>query len=627
MTEYRQIPDEVYREAGEVIRGVSGTGPRPEVEPMTGFEAMVAGTAIALERGAPHALYDSRETHAADWLKEGSDPWRKLHAATARAIDLHRTKEVLFDGPESVMVHMSADVLNQADAGRKATALRFNDKPFDDALTPEQLDDVQHAREHPDRARSLNSEAWGNYAALDATRQRWTGDMLEKGENLPDDFRAHLAPAVAVIARDLNDLPYRNREVDERVADFSEGEDGRPGRPLFRAATSETLRRVDELRAGDRPHGNVEAGIVAHMLVNGGPEAHDGVASAAYARALVEQEGRSITAPQVAVRLEAERIAVNNARTRAYEDIDSAQGIPDHVDQIAFERRFEIMAPEAQVGLFRELEYAENVPALKAMRLGQMALAVEAGDMGIGMKTEREITYENVTREEAGAYRLDGLYLPGDKVRMDDKVNVRDVDKDALRLTLGDEPLEIARTVVVGVEQDNGMGGKSAAVRPQYEFVGHEGRFPAGQFQHERGDEHVYGMIAVVNDRMFLVPFDEKADFSDPKVAGAAREITSTLVGDEGRNTENIEIMRHEIAQEPVSGEFVFRPDAYGRKEGPVELVAVPWMSGVGAQEHDLGMKAIRQAIDTEDRAKPSGLTPNAKQAAFAASQAAHSRG
>ena len=635
MTEFRQIPDAVYGEAGRTIRAVSGTGPRPEVEAITGFEAMVAGTAIALERGAPHALYDSRATTADEWLREGSDPWRKLHAATARVIDLHRTREVLFDGPEAVMTHMAADVLNQADAQRKATALRFNDKPFDDALTPEQLEDVRYARNHPDWADDIRAQSHGGYSALPTLAQRVVAERLETGSNLPDGFREHMAPALAVVSRDLNDLPYRNREVDERIADFSEGEDGRPGRPLFAAATSETLRRVDELRAGDRPHGNVETGIVAHMIVNGGPEAHDGVASAAYARALVEQDGRSITAPQVAVRLEAERIAVNNARTRFYEDIDTAQGVPEHIDQIAFERRFEIMAPEAQVGLFQELEYGDNVPALKAMRLGQMALAVESGSMEIGM-AERGFTYENVTKEAADAYRLDGLYLPGDKVRMDDKVSVRDVDKDALRETLGTGPLEIAKTVIVGTEIDNGMGATSPAVRPQYEFVGHEGRYPAGQFQHERGDEHVYAMVAVVQDRMFLVPLDDKAEQHAPVVTGPAREIVATLVsGDKSRNDENIEIMRHEVGQEPVAGEFVFRPDAYGRKEGPVELVAVPWMSGVGAAEHEAGMKAIHAEIAKgapeagRQVDAPSALDPNAgaRTAAFAASQAAHSRG
>jgi hypothetical protein len=631
MTELRQIPDGVYGEAGEVIRAVSGKGPRPAVEAMVGFEAMVAGTVIALEKGAPHAMYESRATPAEEWLREGSDPWRKLHTATARAIDLHRTREVMFDGPEGVMVHIASDVLNQAQVQHKATALRFNDKPFDDRLTPEQLEDVRYARDHPRYADDINAEAHGLYSQLGKATQRSLADMMEKGENLPEGFREHLAPSVAVIARDLNDLPYRNREVDERLAEFSDKVETGEGRDLFKAARSEDLRRVDELRAGDAPIGNVEMGIVAHMMVHEQGVRQE-VTNAAYARALVEQEGRSITPPQVAVRLEAEVIAVGNARTRAMNEIDDVNGVPDHVDQIAFERKFDRIEPAVQIGLFQELEYGENVPALKAMKLGHTALAIENGELR--MERERGFTYENTDAEATRDYRLDGLYLPGDKVRMDEKVNVRGVDKDALRETLGTEPLEIARTVIVGTEHDNGMGGTSPAVRPEYEFVGHKDRYPAGQFQHERGDEHVYGMIAVVDERMFLVPLDDKAEQNAPVVTGPAREIVATMVSsDEIRNNENIEIMRHEVGQVPVAGEFVFRPDAYGRKEGPVELVAVPWMSDVGSAEHEAGIKAIHAEIakgaPEAARDLPSALDPlaGARTAAFAASQAAHSRG
>jgi hypothetical protein len=99
-----------------------------------------------------------------------------------------------------------------------------------------------------------------------------------------------------------------------------------------------------------------------------------------------------------------------------------------------------------------------------------------------------EITYEGSNADRLRAddqlWRRD-LYLPGERVRINEQVQVPGVMLGVLNLKLGDQPLEISNTIVRGIERSTGLGGSNLVASTEYEFEGHEGRFPAAQFQGE----------------------------------------------------------------------------------------------------------------------------------------------
>lgn len=589
-----QVSDEINREAGDVIRAVSGKGPRLEVEPHPGFEAIVAGAAKALEKGAPHALYDSRSTPAERWLEDGTNEWRHFHSATALALNNARGKgEIVVSTTEEIMTHIVSDVLTQTGAKRMSMAVADRHPAFSRGLTEQQRDRVEDARDrsHPEERQGIRYESYGAYSQVSGTRQRDLATDFETGRALSTDMRSEIYAIAALIDKDRADLGPINRAADERVADFQE--DGKGA--LFNPVTSKHYDRVEELRGGARPESKVEAAVLTHIQTVP-DQGRESIANGARAQALADLDGAWISVPQMAQRIESHRMEVENARTRAYEDIEDPS-MPPHVEQMAYFRPSE-MDREVQAAFYSNIESRERVNPMMGMELAVLGKSNEdllMANVDELIRRDKLVTYENITETEAGHYALD-LHMPGDRVRFDDKVNIREVDKDAIALTLGLEPLEIRATIVEGTTHSNGMGGESPAVRPSYEFVGHEGRFPAGQFQHERGEDHVYAVVEMRDDRVWLVPMDPKTDPDrEPAVAvGAAREITASLVGD----SPALEGFKDELKDGPVSGEFVIRPEAYGRTEGPVELVVVPWMSKAWDSEAQVASKVVDAQMD-----------------------------
>lgn len=742
MSEFRRLPDDIYREAGEVIRSVSGKGERSEVEVMPGFEAMVAGVAVALGKAAPNALYDTSTSNAEDWVNEGSSEWRHLHTAAAHAIDAYRSSANLVSGkPAEVMTYMASDVLTQTAAKRMEMAVKDVHPAFSKGLDENQVARVEEARMDRDEARSIHAESYGNYSDLARWRQDGISESLVSGGNLAPAMKEQIALIADMVQRDIHEVGPRVRRVDERLADFAEPENSKP---LFQPVS---VLEMDQVRGlidgGQKPHSRTDYAILAHVEVVGHV---DEVSNLARAQALADMEirrsdgGMEVQAHdvrEIAVRIEAHRLAMEDARKRAFDEIDWPSPMPDHIEELAWGKRTDRFAPETQVGLFQAVEHGDRVPGLLAMQLslrseemfeqglsaalGRDAREVagvapefaapriqpeegydvriskeggyEVGDLydkgfmirhedgnvllssiesrrpiafpigdledvmkhslenqagidnpdGVSMRTaghsvrfwepghineatvdgahledflhaaqliqkeialnpttERVITYEGIDRSGEDERLLNNLYLPGDRVRIDEKINVSGVDRDALKEQLGSEPLEISKTVVRGEERENHMGGTNQVSIMQYEFKGHEGRFPAPSFQHERGDEHAYGMVAVVDQKLWLVPLDEKliaGQEDSARVTGPAREITATSETiNPQENARRFESMKQMITEEgPSAGEFVFRPQAFGAKDGPVDLIAVPWMSGTSQSEKDAGFKAIAE--------------------------------
>ena len=611
MSQFRQIPDEVNKEAGDILRYVHKGGPRPEIEVLPGFEQIVAASALALEKAAPNLMYTSSATPAERWVEEGTNEWRMMHRSVARTIDMHRQGTELFEEPSDVMNHILSNVVMQSEARRMDTAIRLLDPAFEQGLTESQIDTVRYAKDDPDVAGQIRDEAMGAYERAPDYAQREISSSLLTGDRLSPALKAEVSAAYDIVTRELNDLGENNRYVTGRTGDFQDF-----GKPLFSEITPAQIADADRLaHAPDHVYSNLEIAVVAHERIH--PTTPGGIqdfeARVARARALADMDDRWEDPRRIAVVIEADRIEIEKAR-RVWGDIDGGTPVRDMLlaETLARGDEHHKLGTDEAIGLFQAIRGADEVPGLTAMRLSRAAVDVMAEDREHGKvkaavdlvrPEDRVISYENITEEQAKDYRLD-LYLPGDKVRFNDRVNIRDVDKDSIALTLGTEPLVVARTIVEGTTMEDGMGGVGKAVRPQYEFIGHDGRFPAGQFQHERGDEHVYGVVTMKDEKLWLVPLNPsheidrdtgRATDAPREVVGAAREIVAMENGEEG-GPRQLKDFADQIRDEPAAGEFVFRPDAYGRVDGPVELVAVPWMS----RADDAELKAADRAVVLE---------------------------
>ena len=267
---------------------------------------------------------------------------------------------------------------------------------------------------------------------------------------------------------------------------------------------------------------------------------------------------------------------------------------------------YALLPEQSMYSRYNDMERGDEVPPIASLRLGVTALEVDHDGLLVGRareQAERRIAYEGIDTSDQDSRWRENLHLPGDLVRVDPSRRIVGVDHDALAQRVGSEPLEIARTVVEGVERDNTLGGKYQAALEHYEFKGLEGRFPAGAFQHERGEEHRYGVLLAEGEKLWFVPMSD--DMDAPKPAGAPREVVSAV---ESSHVGSFDTMRDMVKDEPAAGEFVLRPEAFGRTEGPVELVGAPWMSSAGAEESALARAAVQVEPSLPGRGQPEAL-------------------
>lgn len=626
MADLGTISDETYGKAGDVIRAVSGQGPRPEIEVMPGFEQMVAGAALALSEGAPSAFWDTRPSHAEDYLKQGSEEWRHFHVAVARVIDVHSQDHQTFDTPGDVMTHMVADVMHQSVAKRMSLAIVNSDPVFLKALSPSSRDTVEYARDDEGLADLIRSEARGDYSQFDPESRREIANSLINGERVTAASQEAIQIAEKAINHHVEALPEIERDRDSRLSDMRDF-----GAPLLLEVTEQHWERASAIASGAKaPLTDVERGIVAHV----GLEEHDEIRRkqtqtidmssdirasenmAAYARALARSEeplalpvNPSIQAARIESDVMTTRIIQENAMHDLHKDLGSqqTQGAGQRDLLAVAAGNFEKADPKIQEEAFTAIRNLDNVAPLRQIDLAFAAAAVQRGDMVVGIMREareneakRTITYEgdNIDdmRKQEDRWK-DNVYLPGDMVRINEKSSIIGFDKEDIRAQVGNEPVEISRSIVTGEERSNGLGGTYSSVLMQYEFKGVEGRFPSAQFQHERGDEHHYGAMMMKDERLWFVPMSD--DLDNPAVTGFAREVTSTVGTRDGMKS--LDEAKDFFRSDPASGEFIVRPEAFGKETGPVEMVAAPWMSGLSDKEAVLVSKAIDEADRTKD--------------------------
>lgn len=222
--------------------------------------------------------------------------------------------------------------------------------------------------------------------------------------------------------------------------------------------------------------------------------------------------------------------------------------------------------------------------------------------MGIGP----EITYKGIDLSERDADFRKGYMLPGDRARFDSGSRVSGVDPHDVANKVGWEPVTISKSIITGIERNNGVGGKNTMIKPEYEFEGIEGRFAAASFHEEAGRDHMYGVVALRDDRMWAVPLSTNfmADSREalPEVTGSAREIVAFV----GKNVDQLhpdglEGMKGMLADGAIAGEFTLQPiKGYGDVHGPVGLMHSPWSSQTDPREMQVANKAIDQAVAHE---------------------------
>ena len=595
---FTQVPDRTHGEVGNAIREIAGETRSGDPEPIHGFHAMVAGAALVLERNAPHAVYRSHGSKAEDWLRQPSNEWRHMHAAASTALDRWRSGEAMpRQTPEEMMTHIVSDVLLQTRMTTVETAVRYREPAFLEGMPEDDKALVARARHDRDLQSAIHHEAIGSYHRLDPMVQRDRADVMERGENLSPEMKADIALMARMIEAERLELGPRNRGADERIADYQDY-----GKALFAEVKPEHSWRAAELRDGAEPENRAEIAVAMHAA-RAKPGVDTGVVGIAQAQLLADFEGTAQSPGDLAVRIESHVRTVQAARDRAFDDLDQGPFQPPAEEEIAFNHVPRDLSPEAQGVLFSNIEGREAVPALAAMRLmvdgheREQAMLERVKEVARSFdenENERGFTYEGMTRQEAEGFSTTGIESPGTKMRIDPSKHILGVDAEALATQLGDGPYEIARTVLQATEIPNGMGETARGMRPQYEFVGHEGRFPVSQFQHERGEEHVYAAVMMEPDeRIWLVPLDDKAEGEGAKAIGRAREITSTLPGTEDALSYISETLRSE---QIMVGEFVYRNEAFGRTEGPIQLVTSVWSS----RANDAEIFEANAAIDAE---------------------------
>lgn len=613
MASYREIPDQTYAEAGQVVRSALGTGERTEIEVMPGFDHAVAATAIALAQGAPNAFFKEAGSTAEDFLTEGREEWRHFHTAVARAIDQHRSGGETFETTSDVMRHMAADVLQQAEARDLVTAATNSHPAFTAGMSESSLRTVSYLREDEEALADARHMAGGRYEKLNDYVQRDIASALVNGDHVKQPVDDVIHRLANLIEKEVDQGPGRERAAALRLGDFRDFD-----RPLFEPVEPKHVAHAAALVEGrEKPWGYAEEAVVAHaasmeaghvQTVGGGERLQ------AYARELATGSGR--TSGYETVTHSAARIEADLRLTRHYRQADMDMPIHEWANdtsslaaQVADGTPHSEMTPANQVEVYTQIHSALRVPGLVAMRLAVAGEDVENGDLLIGQARElaaRKVTYVGVDEKEALRFGED-MFLPGDAVRLDPTRRVVDFDHETAKAKLGGDPLIVTKSIVEGVDIPNGMGGTAKGVRMSYELGGVEGRFPAQVFQHERGENHEYGVLMMEKERLWFVPMDGKAE--PTRAVGAAREVTAAV---ESRHVGSLDTMRDMVRGEPAAGEFVTVPEAFGRREGPVELVGSPWMANASDEE----VRVARGAIQEAAREAPSAAVSAARQAA-----------
>jgi hypothetical protein len=417
MAQFREIPEETFREASEIMRAVSGRGPRPDLEVMPGFEGMVAGAAVALEKGAPNLVADNVPLSTTRMFDEATPEYRMLHRSVARAIDVHRQEPWHFEEPNDVMNHIASDMWTQGRASRMDLAVSNSHASFQEGLTASERGVVRYARESEHVARDVSAQVTGSYELMDDYSQKEIRRDLSSGDVLPKEVKASISESYDVVSLNVEHVS-RNADLMNRLGDLQDY-----GMPVFKTPLPEHFERAQALADGrTQPVGEVDRAIVAHAALSSGQSPLDlgtGFATSphakgdidridAYSRALSDFSERGAPASQVANRIEGDLAAVVEARRVMANDLGRDE-MPEGTANIAHRQRYAELDVSTQASLYARLESGEHVPALASIRLGHAVASVERGDIAIGRDAGERDARVNPGMAAAMATRTSGM--------------------------------------------------------------------------------------------------------------------------------------------------------------------------------------------------------------------------
>lgn len=387
MANLNALSDHDLNRAALIIDAVSGAKPAPRVEYPAFIEEAVAGAAIALEKGHPHALRLARETKAEDWLDRSSPEGRHFHKAVARVLGGYDPGVVVDMSSKGLMQHIVTDTVNTTLANRMELAIKDRNSVMVEGMTERQLARVDAGRQDPSVAVEIGHESRGSYDRVSASRRLALIDVFHEMDDVSPSARAEIVRA----AQDINSMRQgaarRSRDVESRIADFKEY-----GVPLFREAMPDEDRRIYAnqriqeltLGRGAPPTNEVEAGVAVHVAVKGdrdrghddGRIDHDARVAVMVDLAMMDQAAAArdpaSTSPHaVAMRIEGLSVMMREADGHPH---DYSRGLYGEFDrsldrQLLSYAQLSDMRPEAQVRVFEELHGGERVPALTVMRL------------------------------------------------------------------------------------------------------------------------------------------------------------------------------------------------------------------------------------------------------------------
>jgi len=387
MANLNPISYENVLRAGAIINSASGREHAPRVDYPPFIEEAVAGAAMALEKGHPHALRLAHKSTAEEWLDPNSMEGRHFHRAVARVLGGYEPGALVNMSPKGIMEHIVTDTVNTTLANRMELAVMQHHPVMVEEMTPQQVQNVEIARLNPQYAAQIQNESRGAYEGVSHARKVALIDVFHTMENVSDVAKAQIDLAAKDIEEMRVGAAERGSYVNDRLADFKEA-----GVPLFREGRPLEDRLVDanwrtqelERGAGAGPMNEVEAGVAAHILVAGpqnlsmnDPLMHDARVNVMANMSMLE-EGASalrdpaLTSPHaVAMRVEGMSRLMREADDYGYSftrAVDDDEGKALDMQCLAHGEPSS-MSPEAQVRVFETLHSGDRVPALTAMRL------------------------------------------------------------------------------------------------------------------------------------------------------------------------------------------------------------------------------------------------------------------
>lgn len=387
MANLNPIRAENLDRSASIMDAVSGKVPAPRVHYPPYIEEAVAGAALALEKGHPHALRLAHAAEAEAWLDPKSFEGGHFHRAVARVLGGYEPGSVVDMSPKGVMSHIVTDTVNSTLAARMEIAVIDESPVMVEGMTKAQILRVELARKDPGVLSDISHERQGNYENVSRHRRLALVDVFHDKENVSKEALVEIDRAAGHIAGMRSEAVARNNEINSRVANFRED-----GESLFRDVISEDARRetshyISDLTrgAGKGPMNEIEAGVQAHIAARGSKNLgsldgmynymlHDARVVTTIDAMLTSRAHPDAPLPSpvdMAMRIEGMAVMMREADDYAYGYTRATDNDPVKSKDMENLANGEVssMSLEAMTDVFRSLHSSDRVPALITLRI------------------------------------------------------------------------------------------------------------------------------------------------------------------------------------------------------------------------------------------------------------------